>query len=305
MAGQPALDAVFEGGGVKGIGLAGAVAYTRKLGYEFQNVAGTSAGAIVAALVAAGYDSDGLRGVMDALDYNALKDKGFLDHFGIPGMALSVLFEKGIYEGRYFESWMREQLANSPVGRAKLAAGESLKFKHLLMPGYEDQPESKYHYRLQVIATDITNGCLLQLPGDIADYGEDPDEMEVAHAVRMSMSIPYFFEPVKIHDKEGCDCYVVDGGVLSNYPVWIFDDGTPDPAWPTIGFKLVGNMAEGQERSIHHAVTRSRVNVRGALLHDDGRPRRPIYQGPQLRPHSGHRYARRGDHRVRHHRGPS
>lgn len=43
-------DAVFEGGGVKGIGLAGAVAVTEEAGYQFENVAGTSAGAIVAAL---------------------------------------------------------------------------------------------------------------------------------------------------------------------------------------------------------------------------------------------------------------
>ena len=47
-------DAVFEGGGVKGIGLVGAVAVTEAQGYEFVNAAGTSAGAIIAALVAAG-----------------------------------------------------------------------------------------------------------------------------------------------------------------------------------------------------------------------------------------------------------
>ena len=54
-------DAVFEGGGVKGIGLVGAVAVTEAKGYDFVNVAGTSAGAIIAALVAAGYRADELR----------------------------------------------------------------------------------------------------------------------------------------------------------------------------------------------------------------------------------------------------
>ena len=48
-------DAVFEGGGVKGIGLVGAVAVTEAHGFQFENVAGTSAGAIVAALIAARY----------------------------------------------------------------------------------------------------------------------------------------------------------------------------------------------------------------------------------------------------------
>lgn len=50
-------DAVFEGGGVKGIGLVGAIAVAEEYGYRFVNVAGSSAGAIVAALLAAGYSA--------------------------------------------------------------------------------------------------------------------------------------------------------------------------------------------------------------------------------------------------------
>ncbi len=44
-------DAVFEGGGVKGIGLVGAISEIEKAGYGFENLAGTSAGAIVASLL--------------------------------------------------------------------------------------------------------------------------------------------------------------------------------------------------------------------------------------------------------------
>ena len=67
---QMKVDAVFEGEGVKGIGLAGAVAATEEKGYEFENVAGTSAGAIVAALIAAGYKANKLREIIQNLDYN-------------------------------------------------------------------------------------------------------------------------------------------------------------------------------------------------------------------------------------------
>jgi predicted acylesterase/phospholipase RssA len=49
------VDAVFEGGGVKGIALVGATAVVEATGYRFANLAGTSAGAIVAALLGAGY----------------------------------------------------------------------------------------------------------------------------------------------------------------------------------------------------------------------------------------------------------
>jgi NTE family protein len=83
-------DAVFEGGGVKGIGLVGAVAATEELNYEFCNVAGTSAGAIVAALVAAGYRASELRHIMQGLDYAEFKDKGLLDHIPVFGKVFSL-----------------------------------------------------------------------------------------------------------------------------------------------------------------------------------------------------------------------
>ena len=54
---QLAVDLVCEGGGVKGIGLAGAYSVLEERGYRPNNVAGTSAGAITAALIAAGYSS--------------------------------------------------------------------------------------------------------------------------------------------------------------------------------------------------------------------------------------------------------
>jgi len=62
----------------------------------------------------------------------------------------------------------------------------------------------------------------------------------------MSMSIPIFFEPVEIKDKNKITHYIVDGGLLSNYPVWLLDDGSCNPNWPTFGFKLM----EPQKRSL-------------------------------------------------------
>jgi len=70
-------------------------------------------------------------------------------------------------------------------------------------------------------------------------FGFAPDELSISRAVRMSMSIPVFFEPVSLKDISGRTHIIVDGGVLSNYPIWLLDDGTEDPPWPTFGFKLV------------------------------------------------------------------
>ncbi len=69
----------------------------------------------------------------------------------------------------------------------------------------------------------------------------DPMELEIAKAVTMSISIPFFFTPVKLKYMEK-EAYIVDGGITSNYPIWIFD--VKDlPRWPTFGFKL-GNSGE-------------------------------------------------------------
>jgi Patatin-like phospholipase len=108
---MPRCDAVFEGGGVKGIGLVGAIAVTEELGYEFVNLAGTSAGAIVAALIAAGYNATELRDIMQHLDYSQFKDQGLLDDIPVFGKILSLGLEKGIYEGEYLEAWIRKKLA--------------------------------------------------------------------------------------------------------------------------------------------------------------------------------------------------
>ena len=224
---QMKVDAVFEGGGVKGIGLVGAVATTEEKGYRFENVAGTSAGAIVAALIAAGHTATEMKAILQELDYSRFKDRGGLDKIPLIGPFLSLGFEKGMYEGDFLEGWIRDLLAAKNVRS----------FGDLVMEEYKDDP--RYRYRLQVIAADVTRGRMVVLPCDMEEYGFRAEALDVAWAVRMSMSIPFFFEPVILKDANGQKNYVVDGGVLSNYPVWLFDDGTGDPTWPTLGYKLV------------------------------------------------------------------
>lgn len=218
-------DAVFEGGGVKGIGLVGAVAAVEEAGYVFENLAGTSAGSIVAALLAVGYTGAELKGVLQRLDYNDFKDEGLLDKLPGVGKALSIGFEYGIYEGEFFESWFEDLLRAK--GKTKFGDVRTT------------FPEEKYRYKVQVIAADITDRALLVLPGALRQFGYDPDEFSISRAVRMSMSIPLFFEPVKLQDSSGRAHFIVDGGVLSNYPIWLLDDGSNNPEWPTFGFKLV------------------------------------------------------------------
>ena len=225
---EPFADLVFEGGGVKGIGLAGAYSALCERGVGPKRVAGTSAGAITAALVASGYSAEELDEILLQVPFAQFKDTAWEDRVPIVGHPLSVLLQRGIYEGGFFRAWMRDLLAAKGVKT----------FGQLADP---EATELKDRYRLKVIVSDVTHRRLLVLPDDAASLGIEPDDLEVAYAVRMSMSIPIFFEPVMHRNpRTGLDHLIVDGGMLSNFPVWLFDTtkGEP-PRWPTFGMLLV------------------------------------------------------------------
>lgn len=227
-------NAVFEGGGVKGIGMAGALTVASRY-YDWAYVAGTSAGALIAALVAAGYTAEEIKELVFGIDYRRFLDPDALDMMPLLGPFLKLNCRLGIHQGTYIEDWIGENLKAKGI----------IHFGDLVVPENADHPQGRY--RLRVIASDISTGNMLALPQDIARYGYDPDYMEVAKAIRMSISIPLFYQPVPLvyrnPDGDTCISYIVDGGVLSNFPVWLFDRDTGFEGLPTFGFKLVGPNA--------------------------------------------------------------
>ena len=221
MATEQWCDLVLEGGGVKGLGLVGAYAQLHANGYRVRRVAGTSAGAIIGSLVVAGMPIETLHKTVQQLNYTKFRDEDLLDHFGPGGKVASVVLTKGIYKGDYLHELIRTELESAGVRTfADLKITEDWA-KHL--PPHQ-------RYRLVVVASDISSGRLARLPWDYERYGLDPDKQLVADAVRASMSIPFFYQPAKLKD-----CLLVDGGMLSNFPIDLFDT-TPD--WPTFGVKL-------------------------------------------------------------------
>lgn len=233
-------DAVFEGGGVKGIALIGALDVMESYGYRWQNVAGTSVGSIVASLVAVNLSALEIYDILLKKDYNKLLNLRKFSKSNFKNY-LNVFFENGMYSSDYIKEWIDSILSE------KLNLKRSVLFKDLIIPNQNgillNNIKYKRKYKLHVIAADITNGKMLILPEDIADYGVNPDELKVCDAVQMSISLPLFFKPVKLKNPDGTISLIVDGGILSNYPVWLFDSGT-SPQWPTIGFKLAGSREE-------------------------------------------------------------
>ena len=219
-------DAVFEGGGVKGIALVGALQVMEENGYTWEKVAGTSAGSIVAALLSAGYNSYEMKEIFEELDYLYLLYNKGIGRLPYVGPVAELLLHEGLYRADRIELFIDELLRKKRVST------------------FGDLPGGK----LRIIASDISAGKMLVLPDDLVQYDLPPENFSVARAVRMSSSIPFFFQPVKLK-KDGVPHYIVDGGLLSNYPIWLFDvPGVPQ--WPTIGFRLQDKKALQQETRV-------------------------------------------------------
>ncbi len=223
------VNLVFEGGGVKGIGLAGAYRELCDRGYQTQCVAGTSAGAITASLVAAGYSGAELEQlVLHEMDFRSFADRSHVAWAGLLGDGIEIARRHGIHSGDAFMAWIRGALGAKGV--------------HTFADLRDDAAaDERRRYRLQLIASDLSDASMLVLPRDAPRLGIDPDRLVVAEAVRMSMSIPIFFEPwIHTNPETARRHVIVDGGILSNFPVWLFDVGEDQlPAFPTLGMLLV------------------------------------------------------------------
>ncbi len=215
------VDVVFQGGGVKGIAFVGAIEALEENGYTFNKLAGTSAGAITAALLAAGYTGQELKEIMLNMDYTKILSTGVYGGIPLMGNAIELIRSKGFYDGRLIEKWIYKLLKKKGI----------VKFKDL---------ETYGERTLKIIAADVTKRNILIIPDDLKNYGFEPSEFEIAKAVRMSTSIPFFFKPVKLKYNNNIS-YIVDGGIISNFPIWIFDVAET-PRWPTFGFKLQNNI---------------------------------------------------------------
>lgn len=234
-------DGVFRGGGVKGLALAGALCgfaeHPTKPVHTWKNVAGASAGAIIACYLATGQTSDQMLELMKNTHFDSFAD--FPLRNKLLGGA-NLIYSHGMARGRAFERWFDDVL-------------EGATFANVRKPTTNGGAPA---WSLKLIAVDVTTRALLVLPDDLVNYKWpkkstliDPDEFKISRAARMSMSIPYFFKPIELEHKDGHKTLIVDGGTLSNFPVWLFDvdpavTGHP-PLRPTFGFTLKGGRGLG------------------------------------------------------------
>ncbi|MFT5820046.1 MAG: NTE family protein [Crocinitomix sp.] len=208
---------VFEGGGVKGIAYAGALQAleTKNILKDVKRVAGTSAGAITAALVSLKYDAATITKVVNNTDF-----KTFEDHWN----PLKIVTKYGLYKGQVLLNFIEKFFTD--IGLPNTSTFQDLKDK-----GYHD---------LKLFASDLNLSEAREFSVDTT-----PNAI-VAEAVRASMSIPIFFRAWKFSNGIPDEHIYVDGGVTYNYPITCFDKDGSNPQ--TIGFHF-GKLNEPKEPS--------------------------------------------------------
>jgi NTE family protein len=188
---------IFEGGGVRGIAYIGAMNVLEKRGIleNIRRVGGTSAGAINALIFALGYSISEQKDILASTDFTRFKDSSF----GVLPNILRLVQKFGWYKGDYFQNWIGD-LIERKLDKRDATFGDLKK-------------------KAELPALYITGTNLTTQYAEVFSH-ERNAEMPLAKAVRISMSIPVFFASVKYGQRQ--DVYV-DGGVLRNYPIKLFD----------------------------------------------------------------------------------
>lgn len=187
---------VMKGGGIKGLAYVGALKELEKY-YEFDWFVGTSAGAITAVLLAAGYTTEELETILSKTNFRKFLDARFYE------FPANYRYYGGLYSGEEIKKWVDELLSKKLLGKTR-------GIRQVLL---RDLPK-----RVTIYAS-RKDQDVLEFDSKTRETWENP----AAHAVRCSMTIPFFFQPPQHHGGD-----VFDGGLQNNYPVDAFLRSHPD-----------------------------------------------------------------------------
>ncbi|MBD1398912.1 patatin-like phospholipase family protein [Pontibacter sp. JH31] len=246
----------FEGAGIRGIAYAGVIDVLEKndrLG-QVQKVGGTSAGAITALMVSLGYTSTEIADLISSTQFRKFNDGRFM----FPGGIARMKNLYGWYRGDRFTEW------TAKIIEAK-TANPDITFEELSSLGYKD---------LYITATSLNQQKL------IVFSKENYPNMKVKDAVRISVSIPLYFKAVfidsqgAVHKKPNAGQnldVVVDGGIIGNFPITIFDSITTDSAnnqHRVPNFQTIGVRIDSDQQIQHDADSRELAPIQIRNLND-------------------------------------
>jgi len=204
---------VLEGGGIHGLAYAGVFSVLEEEGIltQIEKVGGTSAGSIAGMMICIGYTAGEIDSIMMELPLQKFND----GYGGIVGKYARFKKDFGIYKGAAFEKWLKKLVAKK-TGNPTLTFGQLHKL----------HSENNIYKDLYCTGTNLSKQQL-----EIFSFENTPD-MPIALAVRISAGIPLYFEPIVLNDHlqeikksdtTSAVNYYVDGGMLCNYPISMFD----------------------------------------------------------------------------------
>lgn len=224
---------VFEGGGILGIAYLGVLDYMFRNGWmeNMIRVAGTSAGAITACITSFNLPFANIKQIVNTLDYNKIPSKSELDNikfipedikygieklFGDINCIYRLISNYGWFSTEYFYNWIKEVIDDQFDFTKKLPPYTFADFKNPYL-----HKNNHPFLDLYIVGTNMS-----MKESKVFSYETTPT-MEVAQAVRISMSVPLFFEAVITEEEdkfgESIDNVFCDGGVMNNYPLNLFD----------------------------------------------------------------------------------
>jgi len=298
--GNQYVELVQEGGGVLGVALLGYTYVLEQMGLRFLSVAGTSAGSINAMMLAGMGDASKSKsnevietlGNTDLLSFADGNDESqeFVDALGAKAGRAKLIWkgwqvideifdDLGLNPGDEFLNWMKKFLAKHNIKTLTDLENQfgKLPGNLVIRPGVGKTLDN-LKPRVAIIAADLTTESKIEFPKMASLYWSQPENENPALYVRASMSVPYFFSPLKISNipqgqiakKNWSDTvsfdgelpqevFFVDGGVMSNFPIDVFHKKNSVPRLPTFGVRL------GIDRNKINNIT-SPLNLFGAMF---------------------------------------
>lgn len=192
---RPKIGLVLSGGGAKGLAHIGVLEYIEKSEIQIDYIGGTSMGAIVGGLYAAGYNVEQIKDLVSKIDFTPLLQDQF------PRNALPF-FEKEFGDKHAFSLPVTKNRIQIPKAVSK---GQNVLdlLTYLLSPVDSIQDFSKLPIPFFCIATNVENGKQVLLEKGFLPL-----------ALRASGAFPTLLNSVEIEGQ-----ILIDGGVANNFPV--------------------------------------------------------------------------------------
>lgn len=246
---------VFEGAGIRGIAYCGALMELDERGIlnDVKRVGGTSSGSITACLLSIGYSPSEIYSIIGDTDFGKFNDGAFL----FVGGFYRLKHNMGYYKGDKFLRWMEKLIEqktgskNTTFSELETMAKDSIQFRELV-----------------VAATSLNHQTALLFSA--ATY----PKMRIADAVRASMAVPLYFEPliidsqgnvIELDDMKDEHHLCVDGGFTANFIINYFDKEESNgerTCASTLGFRIDSDaqiiLDGGDRRLAYQPIHRTR-----------------------------------------------